>query len=133
MSMSSLVTLMICHLVFDWLLQDRETATNKSHNIKYLLPHVILINAGILIWGLFFTDLTNKQVFIFALSNSVLHAIIDWNIWKLYAVTVVKRFDNLDSFTYWNDRWFYNFIAFDQLLHGLCYIVIYFLLNGGAT
>ena len=131
MSVSSLVTLMIVHVVFDWLLQDRETAKNKSHNFKYLFPHLFLIYIGLMLWGLFAAGLNPKQSFVFAVANCILHGIIDWNIWKLYAYTVKKRFKHLELFTYYDDRWFYNFIALDQLLHGVCYIVLYNLIQGG--
>jgi hypothetical protein len=130
MSISSLVALMIVHVVSDWLLQDRETAKNKSHNFKYLFPHLFIIHIGLMIWGFFFAGFNHKQTFIFSIANCTLHGIIDWNIWKVYAITVRKRFEHLELFTYYDDGWFYNFIALDQLLHGLCYIGLYVLIQG---
>jgi hypothetical protein len=124
---------MIVHSVFDWLVQDRETAKNKSYSFKYLFPHLFLIYIGLMLWGLFAANLNHQQSFLFAVGNCILHGIIDWNIWKVYAYTVKKRFENLDLFTYYEDRWFYNFIAIDQLLHGLCYVLLYSIIQGGIS
>ena len=133
MSISSIITLMIVHVIFDWLLQDRETAQNKSHNFKYLFPHLFIIYIGLMSWALFIEGFTHKEAFIFSVGNCVLHGLVDWYIWKIYAHTVKQRFDNLELFTYYDDRWFYNFIALDQLLHGLCYVSLYSLIQGGIS
>jgi hypothetical protein len=73
-----------------------------------------------------------------ALLNSLIHGVIDWNIWRLYKASAYYRIKKeADAFTisqeeknkwmaesgknwqYWNDHLFYTTIGFDQLLHGL--------------
>ena|SRR6478735_6599840 len=130
MTSTMIISLMITHGIFDWLLQDRETAKNKSSKFKFLAGHLFIIYFGLLLWGLLFGKLYFHDSFLFALSNTILHGIIDWNIWKLYKYLAIKRYPDIDqNFPYWEDSWFYNFIMLDQLLHGVCYIVIYDLLR----
>jgi hypothetical protein len=71
--------------------------------------------------------------------NTVVHGLIDWNIWRGYKISVYKRLGGLhpldnahdlwrnesQEWEYWNDHWFYATIGLDQLLHGLTLIVIY--------
>lgn len=122
MSHGSLVLLIIIHVIFDFLLQSRDTATNKSSNFKYLVGHLAVIYFGLLIYSLL-VGYNVSQGVSFALGNTILHGIIDWNIWRLYKLSVIKRFPTADAkFEYYNDSMFYNFIALDQALHGLCYI-----------
>jgi len=67
---------------------------------------------------------TGSQGVLFALLNVIAHGIIDWNIWKLYKFTVLIRHPGADiHFAYYDDSMFYNFIALDQALHGLCYLL----------
>lgn len=134
MSSKAMILLMITHVVTDFLLQDRETAKNKSSSYKYLIPHVFLIYSGLLIWG-YVSGLGFTKSFEFAALNAGLHALIDKHLWTLYKYIVVKRFPevlNGMKFEYWEDSWFYNFIALDQLLHGVCYVLIYNLVTGGT-
>jgi hypothetical protein len=130
MTSTQIITLMIFHGVFDWLFQDRETAKKKSSNFKYLVAHLFILYTGILVWACVFGGLGLHDTFLFAVSNVILHGIIDWNLWKLYKLSVLKRFKEADGqFAYWEDSWFYNFIMVDQLLHGICYVVLFFLLR----
>jgi hypothetical protein len=130
MTSTQIITLMVFHGVFDWLFQDRETAKKKSSNFKYLVAHLFILYTGLLVWAYVFGGLGLHGTFLFSLSNVILHGIIDWNLWKLYNLSVLKRFNEADSsFQYWEDSWFYNFIMADQLLHGICYVVLFFLLR----
>lgn len=64
----------------------------------------------------------------FALANAAIHGVIDWNIWRLYKLSVIKRFPGLkegDEYKYWEDHWFYSTIGLDQLLHILTIITIF--------
>jgi hypothetical protein len=127
MSSSMMIGLMLTHVLTDWILQDRETAKNKSSNWRYLLPHLFIIYIGLLIWG-YSNGLYFRNSFVFALLNVILHGIIDKYLWTIYKYAVVKRFPEVRngmSFEYWEDNWFYNFIAIDQLLHGICYVLIF--------
>jgi len=127
MSTNAMLGLMFVHVLTDWLLQDRETAKNKSSNWRYLFPHVFIIYIGLNLWGLA-SGLGWKDSFLFATGNAILHAAIDKHIWTGYKYLVVKRFPEVKKgmpFEYWEDQWFYNFIAIDQLLHGVCYVLIF--------
>ena len=130
MSSLQIITLMFLHGLFDFLLQDRETAKKKSSNFKYLLGHLFILYHGLLIWSALFGNLGFKNSLLFALTNTILHGIIDWNLWSLYKLSVVRRFKEADiTFQYWEDSWFYNFIMLDQLLHGICYVVLFALIR----
>ncbi len=125
--------ILVTHFIYDFLLQTRDIAKNKSSNMQYLLAHLFILTFGFMFSGLFIQGLDSKQWMLFILANMTLHGIIDWNIWSVYRLSVIKRFPQIDkdaTFEYWEDHWFYSFIGLDQLLHGLCYIGIYFLLRG---
>jgi hypothetical protein len=71
----------------------------------------------------------------FALANTIIHGIIDWNIWRLYKAYVhaaIRKNPKHPLFTdgteepwkYWEDHWFYTTIGFDQLLHTLTIVAL---------
>lgn len=127
MSSNMMIGLMVTHVLTDWILQDRETAKNKSNNYRYLLPHLFIIHLGLCVWGLA-SGLNFYDSFTFAILNAILHGVIDKHLWTGYKYIVVKRFPEVRNgmpFEYWEDSWFYNFIAIDQLLHGICYVLIF--------
>lgn len=132
--LTDLAILFLFHFIFDGLLQTRDMAVRKSSDMKVLFSHMSYIIIGILLAGLFFTGLNPQQVFIFALINTALHGIIDWNIWNVYKYSVLKRFPEVAAgkikFEHWEDSWFFHFILGDQLLHNLCYIATYLLIKG---
>lgn len=131
MTIRALILLLLTHGIFDFLLQDRETAKNKSSSFRFLFPHLFLIYIGLSLYGVFSGCYTSKQSFYFALFNTILHGLIDWNIWKVYKFSVLKRFPSAErDFEYWEDSWFYNTIMVDQLLHGFCYLGIHVLVKG---
>jgi hypothetical protein len=130
MDYKSLVLLIVMHVVFDFVLQDRETAKKKSSQFSYLLPHLFILAFGLLLYTILSDRYTSWQGFSFMLGNIILHGIIDWNIWKLYKLSVLIRFKNVgNDFEYYNDGMFYNFIALDQALHGLCYLGLDYLVR----
>lgn len=122
MGHGSLVLLIVIHVVFDFVLQSRNTAKNKSSSFSYLAGHLFIILFGLLLYGVL-CGYTKEQGLYFAILNTIAHGLIDWNIWRLYKLSVARRYPSADmSFEYYNDSMFYNFIAFDQALHGFCYI-----------
>ena len=132
MTSNMMIGLMFTHVLTDWILQDRETAKNKSSNWRYLLPHLYIIYSGLLIWG-YLSDLHFYDSALFAGLNILAHGVIDKYIWTGYKYMVVQRFPEVLNgmpFQYWEDNWFYNFIAIDQLLHGICYVLIYNFVTG---
>lgn len=133
MEHKTLVLLIVFHIIFDFVLQDREMAKNKSSSFKYLGPHLYILFVGLVIFVAVSNIYTGPQGFIFIFGNVLAHGLIDWNIWKLYKAYThrqIKKNKRLtlvqdccgESYKYWSDSMFYNFIAIDQGLHGLCYV-----------
>jgi len=108
--MTNLILLFITHFVADFLFQTREMAKNKSSNFIYLTAHSFIIFISFLWAGIEF-----------AVFNALAHFVIDAYIWNAY--TFLRRKSGPD-FKYWEDSLFYNFIGFDQLLHGLTIIYL---------
>jgi hypothetical protein len=109
--------------------------TRKSSEFKVLLMH-LGIQFSVMTIGLIFAY-NPFTVFYFALLNTLIHGVIDWNIWKLYKVSAHLRikkqclpgdrvyYDKLvREWKYWEDSVFYDTIGFDQLLHGLTLILL---------
>lgn len=115
----TLIYLMFLHYIADFILQSRDMGKNKSNSIKYLLGHLLIIFTIFLAGMAIFFD--RETCLRFTLSNTVIHGIIDLFIWKYYVVSVKLRklrslFGPL-GFQFWDDKWFYSFIGFDQFLH----------------
>jgi len=109
-----LAKLLLLHWVADFVLQSRDMAKNKSSSVLWLLAHLT-------IQFLVFWPFTGWK---FALANAAIHGLIDWNIWKLYKISVFlrsKRFNPkqvpIKDFKFWEDSLFYMFIGIDQFLH----------------
>lgn len=131
----SLVLLIVIHVLFDFVFQSREVAKNKSSKLSYLIPHLFILFIGLSIYAKLSGRYTPIQGQVFVIWNIVFHGIIDWNIWRLYKLytgyqikkgrrtNLLQGADqNGEQYRYWDDSTFYNFIAIDQALHGLCYI-----------
>lgn len=110
-----LIYLFTLHFVADFMLQSREIGRKKTKEIDYLLLHGI---------GVLYTFAAAWYIFgiggwELALVNSVIHMIIDANIWRLYYFTVWWRnpYVTPSRWKYWEDYWFYFTIGLDQLLH----------------
>lgn len=128
MDYKSLILLILTHIIFDFVLQSRTIATNKSSSLKYLIPHLVILFAGLVIFTILSGRYNPNQRILFIFGNIVLHGLIDWNIWNLYKFITIKRFPKVDSsFKYYEDGLFYDFIAFDQGLHAFCYLGLDFL------
>jgi hypothetical protein len=165
MNIYFLSTAFVLHFIADFLLQPRWMGTRKSSEFKVLLMHLGIqfgvMTSGLLLMSLlwlfkdrevlayyhttimdsFLKDLS--PVLLFGILNTLIHGIIDWNIWKLYKFSAhirISRFvrqkatnpdgtisfsenqlyqDAVKNWKYWEDSVFYDTIGFDQLLHGL--------------
>lgn len=84
-----LIWCMVLHFIADFLLQSREMGQKKSSELSWLLKH-LAIQTGIIFIGLApFVGLIIALKF--ALLNSVVHGVIDWNVWKFYKLSAHKR------------------------------------------
>lgn len=123
MDYGSLLLLICIHVIFDWFLQTRDIATNKSSKFKYLLAHLFILMFGLMIYTKLSGRYSPDQAMLFVTWNLILHGFIDWHIWRIYKWVVIKR--NKDAtydYKFWEDGVFYDFIAIDQTLHAFCYL-----------
>ncbi len=119
-----LVWIFTLHLIADFYLQSREMGTKKSTNIMYLIDHLSIL-ALVFSIGLFpVIDVITAVKFIAV--NTLIHGIIDWNIWKAYKISVYKRLKIVDAttFKYYEDHWFYSTIGTDHYLHAVTIIIL---------
>ena len=128
MTATQLISLMIFHGIFDWVLQDRQTAKNKSKKLGYLLGHLIILTVGLLVWAKVFSGMVLSSGFCWTISNIGVHGLIDWYIWRLYILIRRKEIFGLvmpETYAYYNDHLWFCFIMLDQLLHGITYVILF--------
>lgn len=77
------------HFVADFICQSREMGQKKSTHLEWLAKH-LLIQFFWFAGGLIF-QLGPITAIKFALFNTLIHGIIDWNIWKAYKLSAYKR------------------------------------------
>lgn len=136
-----LVYLMVLHFIADFLLQSREMGKKKSSELSWLLKH-LSIQAGVFFCGLMLLSSSSLQWFQvmqwieLVVLNTLIHGVIDWNIWKAYKASAYFRIkknpqhelitqDKINPWKYWEDHWFYSTIGFDQLLHASTIVLLY--------
>ena len=144
----------VLHFVADFLCQSREMGQKKSSEWRWLAKH-LLIQYSFFLFGLglfsLFAPISASAIILIPILNTIVHGIIDWNIWKAYKLSAhirIKKsahnetianpdwnipFENrfkeaydkgVKGWQYWNDHWFYTTIGFDQLLHSLTIIIL---------
>lgn len=131
-----MIYLFVLHFIADFLLQSREMGQNKSEDTYWLACHLI-IQMLVFAFGLMFVIGADRAC-AFAAINTVIHGVIDWNIWKLYKFSVKRRIDVghlqstieikglvLHEYKYWEDSWFYHTIGLDQMLHMITLVVVW--------
>jgi len=79
----------VLHFIADWALQSKEMSRNKSLKFKVLLQHASIHLAVFSIGFLVITSL--KFAVMFALANAVVHAFVDWYLWRAYKISVILR------------------------------------------
>lgn len=136
--MKLILTVFLLHYLADWILQSPKMGREKSSKFKVLCTHILIIFITLFLGTLYF--LNPLQALYLSLINALTHAIIDWNIWRLYRITVYLRHrkeikdmgkDRAIAYLqrhwkYWLDPVFGHFLGFDQLLH---FIILYLLYN----
>lgn len=144
--------MMLAHLISDAFLQSREEAKGKSEDKKILFKHVstnyvvtfvfLTVTFSILTYGFGLGILFSiLRAGIISFWNAAIHALIDWNIWRLYKKSVEERIKKQQEhcnkyeitalpFKYWEDPWFFHTIMIDQFLHYLTVLVLAGLATG---
>lgn len=139
---------LVIHFIADFLMQSREMGKNKSVYVKVLLQHV---GIQFVMFAVCFAPFVGIQTaLLFSFCNAAIHALIDWNVWRLYKYRVglllIKRAkEELRNFTdgvysqhmlnlkvadlaskwkFWEDHWFFATIGFDQMLHMLTLVAL---------
>ncbi len=132
-----LTLLFVLHFIADFPLQSREMGQKKSSELSWLGKHLeiqFVVSMAVLTIT-FLLGYSSMTLLIYPVLNTLVHGIIDWNIWKAYKWSVYYRLSKQDSgysielrgreWKYWEDHLFYTTIGFDQLLHGLTIIFLY--------
>lgn len=120
------------HFLADWVLQSPQMGREKSSKFKVLCQHIGIIYFVLCFGMVYFIGW--KEATILASINALTHAVIDWNIWRLYRVTVWARNRSTPvselqkNYKYWLDPVFGYFLGVDQLLH---YVILYYLYGVG--
>lgn len=134
------------HYFSDFLLQGRSMGKGKVSNPYWMGGHWAIIFLPLLLGGFFLAKESLNgpvgpfNILTLALCISFLHCAQDWLIWSLYKMSIKIRLRNkykvLDSsnkdiaieyrdWEYWDDKWFFNTIGIDQLLHYATIILVY--------
>lgn len=136
---------LVVHFVADFLMQSRDMGKNKSIYVKVLFQHVSI---QFIMFAICFAPFVGIQTaLIFSLCNAAIHALIDWNVWKLYKLYAYKRIKDeasqfkiseqerqtwiatsVKNWQFWEDHWFFTTIGFDQMLHMLTLVALISLL-----
>ena len=97
-----ILSLLLMHFIFDWRLQSREIAENKSKSVKALLHHVKIYGCGL-------------ATFTICWQVSILWFVI--NLFVHFATDYVSS--KISSHLYKNKEFtqFWNMIGLDQLIH----------------
>lgn len=129
--MNIVIAAFLLHYLADWILQSLEMGRQKSNKLSVLCQHISVIFLVIFVGTI--PMLGVEQAAIFSGANAITHAIIDWNIWRVYKLTVKFRYPKVPeeelrkTFKFWEDPVFGHFLGFDQLAH---YIILYVIYGG---
>ncbi|AUR85986.1 TMhelix containing protein [Vibrio phage 1.081.O._10N.286.52.C2] len=102
-----ILALLVTHFIADFFIQTEHQALNKSKNLEPLARHCATYAICFLPFG-----------FTFAVITGLLHGLVDYNTSRMAG-------------KYWQageSRKFFQVIGFDQLLHGVCLVSLYFIL-----
>ena len=121
--------LTLLHFVGDFLLQSRQMGTKKSSEPKWLIAHVGIYTLTLMFGCVWLWETLPLSFFLFV---GLIHAVQDWYIWRGYKWLVGKLHPEatVETFEYWNDKWFYSTIGLDQMLHMVTILVMYGLYTG---
>lgn len=101
------------HFIFDWILQPRWVAVNKSKNNKALAAHGLLVTFG---FGLVAATVYSVAVATgIALLYGLLHIIQDRIIWSTFKPKTNNPYE---------EKMFWNTVAVDQTIHLVLALVL---------
>lgn len=125
MNAFSIVYLLALHFLADFVLQTRDMAKNKSSDLKVLAAHVGIQFAVVALGATLIAKSTVAAIAL-GLLNGAIHGAVDWYIWKLYKLSVQKRFPDAkpETYKFWEDHLFFTTIGLDQLLHGATLVLL---------
>jgi hypothetical protein len=123
-NLTVVILIIFIHWIADFVLQTDWEATNKSTNIKALLSHTLRYSVWwtvfIIIYGIFFHQLTILNALLFILITFIAHTITDY-----FTSRLNKKL--------WDTKQVHNFfvsIGFDQILHYVqLLLTFYFILK----
>ena len=106
----SIFVILICHFVFDFFLQTRKMAENKSTILEYLFQHAIVYGIGlavaVVLMRIYFP--TNPGTLAaWWMVNSVMHFVTDYVTSK--ATTALHKTEDRKGF--------FDMVGLDQLIH----------------
>jgi hypothetical protein len=116
MTYLQILTILAMHTTFDWLLQTRWMAENKSKNWNALSVHVLVYLAGLAIAGLILPFASIVCALIWVQSNTILHFLTD---------AITSRYNA----KHYPNKQFWDCVGIDQLIHYATLFGTYFLLK----
>ena len=119
MTISLVITGIIFHFLFDWVLQSRDVARRKTEDLDALVYHGMIIYIGTFLFFVLVAAHVGLIVAIAAFVYSVIHAIQDKYIWTMYK----KRYD-FYAIDPMQDSIFFDTMAVDQVLHLILLFVL---------
>ena len=101
------VAIIAQHFFFDWILQPRWVAVNKSKNYLALLSHGLIVTVGFSAVAFFVCSIWTTAIAI-SLLYGVLHMVQDKIVWGTYKPETENPYQ---------EKSFWNRIAYDQFIH----------------
>ena len=105
-------SLLLAHLVGDWLLQTEWQANNKTHKWQALLSHVVVYHLIILAVLIAWFGLRNVNVYITVAVLAATHAVLDLR-WPVEWIMKTFRHSVTNQSEYW------LVIVVDQSIHNI--------------
>lgn len=118
-----LILLFIAHFIADFALQPREMALKKSEDYRWLLRHCA-IHFGVFWCAVLPFLYATPILFLLPIGNSIVHGVIDWNIWRGYKKWKATHLEP----PFYEDHYFYFTLGADQLLHALTIVGLWLVL-----
>jgi hypothetical protein len=101
-----LFLLLIQHFLFDWILQPRWVAINKSKNLVAIIIHTVIVTIGFSIPS--FCVFTPRQAILVSCAYGLLHGAQDRIVWSTFRPKTDIPY---------GEKQFWNRIAIDQFIH----------------